>query len=50
MIGGISRLLILEIGKPPSYCRCSGLKELVCLSLLIPKVNRYDEEMRNEAV
>ena len=28
MIGGISRLLILEIGKPPSYCRYSGLKEL----------------------
>ena len=22
--GGISRLLILEIGKPPSYCRYSG--------------------------
>ena len=34
MIGGIFRLLILEISKSLLYCRFNGLKELVKKELL----------------
>ena len=45
MDGGISRLFILEIGKRPSYCRYSGLKELVYPFLFLPSYALYRLEV-----